>query len=80
MLLLSRAYSQSYDTTNYYGKMNYVFHHVNKSQITTGLLRDYGIEFLNLDNYAGVVLHDNNFVALAEWRMLYTDISHNDIT
>jgi hypothetical protein len=46
--------------------MNYVFHHVNKSQIITGLLRHYGIEFLNLDNYTGAAFHDSNFVALDE--------------
>lgn len=67
ILLYGKSFSQSYDTTNYYGKMNYVFHYVNKNQIATGLLRDYGIEFLNLDNYTGAVLHDSNFVSLNEW-------------
>ncbi len=79
ILLVGEAQSQSYDTTQYYGKMNYVFHHVNKSQIATGLLRDYGIEFLNLDNYTGTALHDSNFVALDEWRMLYTGLYSSQI-
>lgn len=68
-LFTSSLFSQSYDTTQYYGKMNYVFQNVDKAPITTGLLRDYGIEFLNLDNYQGTVLHDSNYVALDEWRM-----------
>ena len=59
--------------------MNYVFHYVNKNQIATGLLRDYGIEFLNLDNYTGAVLHDSNFVSLDEWRMLYTSLYSSQI-
>lgn len=66
-----QAQSQSYDTTNYYGKMNYVFHYVDKGLVNTGMLRDYGIEFLNLDNYNGAVLHDSNYVAFDEWPMLY---------
>lgn len=79
ILLYGKSFSQSYDTTNYYGKMNYVFHYVNKNQIATGLLRDYGIEFLNLDNYTGAVLHDSNFVSLDEWRMLYTSLYSSQI-
>lgn len=71
--------AQSYDTTQYYGKMNYVFQYVDKSQIATGLLRDYGIEFLNLDNYDGASLHDSNFVALDEWRLLYTSLYSSQI-
>ncbi|MBN8835527.1 MAG: hypothetical protein ABS68_04555 [Niastella sp. SCN 39-18] len=78
-MLCLQANAQSYDTTNYYGKMNYVFHYVNKSLVTTGMLRDYGIEFLNLDNYTGAALHDSNFVALAEWRMLYTGLYSSQI-
>lgn len=71
--------SQSYDTTNYYGKMNYVFHYVDKGLVNTGMLRNYGIEFLNLDNYTGVALHDSNYVALDEWRMLYTGLYSSQI-
>ena len=79
MLINPNLKAQSYDTTSYYGKMNYVFHYVNKSLVSTGMLRDYGIEFLNLDNYTGSALHDSNFVALAEWRMLYTSLYSSQI-
>lgn len=79
LLPTSFLFSQSYDTTQYYGKMNYVFQHVDKNQISTGLLRDYGIEFLNLDNYQGTVLHDSNFVALDEWRMLFAGLYSSQI-
>lgn len=79
VLFNCKVQAQTYDTTQYYGKMNYVFHHVDKSQVSTGLLRDYGIEFLNLDNYTGTVLHDSNFVALDEWRMLYTSLYSSQI-
>ena len=48
LLTASGAGAQTYDTTQYYGKMNYVFANVNKTLVTTGLLKDYGIDFLNL--------------------------------
>ena len=70
---------QPYDTTQYYGKMNYVFSNVDKTQVSTGMLKDYGIEFLNLDNYTGVQLHDSNFVNLDEWRLLYASLYSSQI-
>jgi hypothetical protein len=79
ILLFCKANTQTYDTTQYYGKMNYVFQYVDKIQITTGFLRDYGIEFLNLDNYQGIVLHDSNYVALDDWRLLYTSLYSSQI-
>ncbi|MBS1756217.1 MAG: hypothetical protein JSU03_02960 [Bacteroidetes bacterium] len=36
------AHAQTYDTTTYYGKMAYTFNNLGKTQITTGLLQDYG--------------------------------------
>jgi hypothetical protein len=71
LLTQTPAFTQTYDTTEYYGKLNYTFHHVNKSIIGTGILKDYGIEFLELDNYGGTVLHDSNYVGIKEWRLLY---------
>lgn len=80
LMLMMSAYAQSYDTTQYYGKMNYIFHHLNKSFVTTGMLRDYGIEFLNLDNYTGSsLLHDSNYVSVHEWRMLYSSLYSSQI-
>ncbi len=52
--------AQTYDTTTYYGKMNFIFNNVSHTQITTGLLRDYGIDFLSLDDYTAEVLHDRS--------------------
>ena len=42
--------AQTYDTNTYYGKMAYTFNNLNKTQITTGLLRDYGIDFTSPDD------------------------------
>lgn len=62
------------DTTSFYGKSQYIFEHVDKNQISSGLLSEYGIEFLELANYNGTVLSDSNYVGMEEWRMLYTSL------
>lgn len=73
------AQAQSFDTTNFYGKMNYLYANINKAPITTGLLRDYGIDFQNLDLYTGTHLHDSNFTSLTDWRMLYGSLYSQQI-
>lgn len=79
-MLIMSTHAQSYDTTNYYGKMNYIFHYLDKSLITTGMLRDYGVEFLNLDNYTGSSsLHDSNYVSIHEWKLLYSSLYSSQI-
>ena len=79
LMLIMNAYAQTFDTTNYYGKMNYVFYNVDKTPITSGILRDYGIEFLSLDNFPGTMLHDSNYVSLDDWRMLYASLYSSQI-
>lgn len=71
---------QGYDTTTFYGKMNYTFAPLNKAFINTGLLREYGIDFENPDNYTGKTLHDSNWVNLTDWRALYASLYSQQIT
>ena len=49
-IMIKTATAQTYDTTTYYGKMGYIFNNIDRTPITTGLLRDYGIDFLKLQN------------------------------
>ena len=64
-----QAVAQDFDS-----KMNTIFQNVDKSQVSTGFLKDYGFEFLNPDLYTGNVLHDSNYVGLQDWRMLYATL------
>jgi hypothetical protein len=79
LIIVSVSCAQTYNTTQYYGKMNYVFSNVNKSQITTGMLKDYSIEFLNLANYTGQQLHDSNYVSNKEWISIYTGLYSSQV-
>ncbi|HTN19157.1 MAG TPA: hypothetical protein VL125_01735 [Pelobium sp.] len=62
LLLSVLRKADAQDTTSFYGKSQYIFEHVDKSQISSGLLSEYGIEFLELANYNGTVLADSNYV------------------
>lgn len=59
--------------------MNYIFNNISNTQITTGLLRDYGIDFLNPDDYKGKVLNDSKYVTFTDWRSLYATIYSQQI-
>lgn len=41
-------------------RINFIFQYVDKSQVSTGILQEYGIEFTSLNNYNGQALNDNN--------------------
>lgn len=69
-----------YDTTTFYGKMNFTYAHLNKAKITTGILREYGIDFINQENYTGKIMHDSNWVNLTDWRVLYATLYSQQIT
>ncbi len=78
-LLANRSFAQSYDTTTFYGKMNWQYQYLSKTPITTGFLREYGIDYLPLENYTGASLHDSNWVNLDDWRALYASIYSQQI-
>lgn len=78
-LLIKTSNAQTYDTTTHYGKMNFIFNNISHTQITTGLLRDYGIDFLSLDDYTGKALNDSNYATLTDWRQLYASIYSEQI-
>jgi hypothetical protein len=64
-----QAVAQDFDS-----KMSAIFQNVDKSQVSTGFLKDYGFEFLNPDHYTGNSLHDSNYVGLQDWRLLYATL------
>lgn len=54
-------------------RMNYVFAKVNKNNVPTGLLSNYGIQPIPLEYYNGVPA-DSNFVDLSSYKLLYTGV------
>ena len=74
IMLLNSSISQSIDTSTYTGKMDFIFQHVNKAPITSGLLQEYGIDFTKLNHYTGFSSTDSNYTGLMEWRLLYASL------
>lgn len=61
-------------STSFAGRMDYVFHYLNKSDVPTGMLQEYGMDFLPPENFTGAGLNDSNYINLDEWRMLYAGL------
>ena len=63
LMLVFRSLAQ--DTPDdFYNRVSYVFQHVDTAPVSTGLLLDCGVEFMNLGNFDGVALTENNYVSL----------------
>src|SRR5215469_18086927 len=71
--LAGHSFAQT-DTTTFSGKLQYVFGNLSKTPITTGLLREWGIDFVDLDNFTGQVLTDSNWTNLTNWRAIYATL------
>lgn len=56
--------------------LDYMFEHIHKSSVPTGLLRDYAVEDEDLDLYSGeVALNNDNLTTLARYGNLLSTIS-----
>jgi len=64
------ANSQS---NNYANRMNHIFGNIDKSKVTTGYLKEYGIKLTSLEAYNGV-LSDSNRVDVTQWQSLYSSL------
>lgn len=54
--------------------MDYVFHYLDKNDVPTGMLQEYGIDFIPPENFTGSNLNDSNYINIDEWRMLYANL------
>jgi hypothetical protein len=72
-ILLLLGWQLSYAQNNLRVKLDSVFAHVDKTQISTGFLEEYGIPFVPLDVFNGV-LTDSNKVDIDHWRQVYSTL------
>ena len=54
-------------------RMNYVFEEVNRSNVPTGLLSNYGVQPIPLEYYNGIPA-DSNFVDIDSYKLLYAGV------
>lgn len=56
-------------------KLDSIFQHVDKSQIPTGYLKEYGAEFMPLHWFNGVITDSNIVANIDAFRAVYDDIA-----
>lgn len=57
----------------YTSQMDFIFQHVNRSAVGTGLLLDYGMRFTDVAKYNGT-LQTGNYLSRAVWQALYASL------
>ena len=62
----------------YTDAMNAIFQQIDKSQIPTGLLVDYGVQIVDPEAFNGIP-SDSNYVDMDTWKMLYSGIYSSKI-
>ncbi|MCX8490651.1 MAG: hypothetical protein ORN54_06245 [Cyclobacteriaceae bacterium] len=70
LVTCSFSFSQTYPLRD---RLNQVFANVNKAQIPTGFLEEYGVALARLQPFKGV-LSDSNKLDIAAWRKAYATI------
>jgi hypothetical protein len=54
--------------------INGIYQNVNRTPVNTGLLRDYGINFTNIEKYNGTSQVDSNKLVYIEWKQIYLSL------
>jgi hypothetical protein len=57
----------------YYNRMQHVFGNIDKTKVTTGYLKEFGIRFNTIEDYDGV-LDTLNFVDKTQWKSIYSSL------
>ena len=72
LVLFCNAKVQAQNTA-YANRMQYIFSNINKSKVTTGYLKEFGVRFANIEACNGS-LSTNNYVTPKEWNGLYSSL------
>lgn len=71
--LLLLCFSINAQNTSYSSHMQYVFGNIDKTKVTIGYLKDFGIRFSNIEACNGTIATDN-FVNKDDWHALYSSL------
>lgn len=71
MILLFRNTNAQVDSLRL--TLDNIFAHIDKSQVPTGFLKEYGAEFVNLPRFNGI-LTDSNYVNAIAWNYIYASV------
>jgi len=57
--------------TNYYDRMDHIFGAIDQSKVNTGLLKEFGVRFTEVEVFNGT-LSASNFADITNWHSLYS--------
>lgn len=72
LALFYTANAQAQNTA-YANRMQYIFSNINKSKVTTGYLKEFGVRFANIESCTGV-LNTSNYLTPKEWNGIYSSL------
>ncbi|PQV51600.1 putative secreted protein (Por secretion system target) [Jejuia pallidilutea] len=58
---------------SYYNRMQHIFGNIDKTKVTTGYLKEFGIRFNEVEAYNGAIASDN-LVDKTQWQSLYSSL------
>lgn len=67
-LLSIACFQGNTQNTDYYDRMEHVFGNIDKTKVTTGFLKEFGIRFNEVEAYNGVI-SSNNLVDKTQWQL-----------
>jgi len=73
LLVLVNAYAGFTQNNSYANRMQHIFGNIDKTKVTTGYLKEFGIRFNEIEAYNGV-LNSTNFVDKTQWQSLYSSL------
>ena len=59
--------------TDYYDRMEHIFGNIDKTKVSSGFLKEFGIRFNEVEAYNGVI-SSNNLVDKTQWQSLYSSL------
>jgi pimeloyl-ACP methyl ester carboxylesterase len=73
LLLLTTVFNGLAQNNSYANRMQHIFGNIDKTKVTTGYLKEFGVRFANMEACNGS-LSTNNFVTKSEWQALYSSL------
>ncbi|WP_445734253.1 hypothetical protein [Mariniflexile sp.] len=68
-LLFVQLFFSNAQNSDYYNRMQYVFGNIDKTKVTTGYLKEFGIRFNEVEAYDSVI-SSGNLVDKTQWQSL----------
>ena len=72
-LLFIAFFQGQAQNTDYYDRMEHIFGNIDKTKVTTGFLKEFGIRFNDIENHNGVI-NSTNWTDKTQWQSSYSSL------